>query len=405
MKICAKMPPKSYRFRGKNMGNLIVKDNALIEASHKLNEIEQRLILLAIIKGREHCDSVAELKGKELVIHADDYIATFGVDRTTAYRVLKKAVLGLFEAKWGYKYINNNGSKVVGYERFTQSAKYIEDEGIVTFRFADEIIPMLVELERNFTTYAIEQVANLSSRYAMRLYEFFIRSVDKKKEKGYLVITLDELRFRLGLLPEEYARMYDFKRYVLDYAIKEINEHTNIEVSYTQQKRGKFISGFTFNIVMKPQDQKQTDTQRLENLTPQNDIEQEIVNQKNAYADQIGANTEHRNNLIRQALERYRQAELEAKEQEQAEQLAEQERQQKQKQLAELAQKSFECIKNNQDYLRQFCELNVKVKLLRGLEKFYFEDGNLEKFFLMQEKKFTDLDTFLKLDLSFLPQD
>ena len=56
------------------MGNLIVKDNALITASHKLGEVEQRLILLAILKGREFCDSVEQLKGKELIIHADDYM-------------------------------------------------------------------------------------------------------------------------------------------------------------------------------------------------------------------------------------------------------------------------------------------------------------------------------------------
>ena len=46
------------------MGNLIVKDNALIEASHKLNEVEQRIILLAILKAREVSDTVEELKGK-----------------------------------------------------------------------------------------------------------------------------------------------------------------------------------------------------------------------------------------------------------------------------------------------------------------------------------------------------
>ena len=57
------------------MGDLVVKDNALIEASHKLlSEAEQRLILLAIVKGREFCDSIGQLKGKELTIHADDYI-------------------------------------------------------------------------------------------------------------------------------------------------------------------------------------------------------------------------------------------------------------------------------------------------------------------------------------------
>ena len=47
------------------MGNLVVKDNALIEASHKLSEVEQRLILLAILKAREVGDKVEELKDKE----------------------------------------------------------------------------------------------------------------------------------------------------------------------------------------------------------------------------------------------------------------------------------------------------------------------------------------------------
>ena len=76
------------------MGNLVVKDNALIEASHKLSESEQRLILLAIVKGREFCDNIEQLQGKELEIHADDYMQTFGVDRHAAYKSLKSAVLG-----------------------------------------------------------------------------------------------------------------------------------------------------------------------------------------------------------------------------------------------------------------------------------------------------------------------
>ena len=68
------------------MGNLIVKDNALIEASHKLNEVEQRLILLAILKAREFCDDIEKLKDKELIIHASDYVSAFEVDSDTGYK-------------------------------------------------------------------------------------------------------------------------------------------------------------------------------------------------------------------------------------------------------------------------------------------------------------------------------
>ena len=270
-------------FGGDKMGNLIVKDNALIEASHKLSESEQRLVLLAILKGREFCDSIEELKDKELIIHAEDYMKAFGVERQSAYESLKKAVLGLFEAKWGYRFVNSKGNIEVAYERFTQSAKYVENEATVKFMFANSIIPMLVELERNFTSYEIEQVANLQSRYAMRLYECLIRF----KASKLLNITLDELRFRFGLLDTEYKVMSDFKKRVLDMAVKDINANTDITVSYDQHKQGRTITSFTFKFKQKAKvktakvEQDKRDPNTLDMFVPMTD------NQRFAFAKKI----------------------------------------------------------------------------------------------------------------------
>lgn len=171
----------------------------------------------------------------------------FGATRQGAYKALKQAVMGLYRAEWGYKYINKKGETAVRYERFTQSAEYVEDGAEVRFMFANAIIPMLVELERNFTTYEISQVANLQSRYAMRLYEFLIRF----KTSKILKISLEDLRFRFGLLEHEYSRMSDFKKDVLDLAVKQINEHTDIAVKYEQQKKGRNIVGFIFTFKYK----------------------------------------------------------------------------------------------------------------------------------------------------------
>ncbi len=265
------------------MGNLIVKDNALIEASHKLTEVEQRLVLLAILKGREFCDSIEQLKDKELIIHAEDYMKSFGVERQTAYESLKKAVLGLFEAKWGYRFVNSKGNIEVAYERFTQSAKYIENEATVKFMFANAIIPMLVELERNFTSYEIAQVAHLQSRYAMRLYECLIRF----KASKTLTITLEELRFRFGLLDTEYKVMSDFKKRVLDMAVKDINANTDITVSYDQHKQGRTITGFTFKFKQTAKaktakaQQAERDPHTLDMFVPMTD------NQRFAFAKKI----------------------------------------------------------------------------------------------------------------------
>ena len=387
------------------MGNLIVKDNALITASHKLGEVEQRLILLAILKAREHCDSVEQLKGKELIIHANDYIQQFGVDKDAGYKSLKKAVLGLFEAKWGYKFINNKGNAEVVYERFTQSAKYIENEATVKFMFANAIIPLLVELEKHFTTYEIEQVAQLSSSYAMRLYEFFMQHLDKKTGKGWLDISLDDLRFRFGLLPTEYKRMCDFKRDVLELSLKQINAKTDLSATYTQRKQGRVIVGFRFDFERKtnakPKKTKEKTTNiDLNNLTDQ---EHDIIAQKNAYADSIGATAEHRQNLIKQALKQHQdaiQAEQEANERKKAERQAQKEHE---KQQLELAQQQYEQILASDTLINAYIANNINPQKMRAsLQKMRYEQGDFRGVFELEKHKFEKLSYLKSLNLKFL---
>lgn len=355
------------------MGNLVVKSNTLITASHRLGETEQRLILLAILQARKHCKSVAELENKELIIHADDYAKTFGINRQMAYKALKQGVMGLFEAKWSYKYINKNGNKVVAYERFTQSAKYITGEGVVQFMFANAIIPMLVELECNFTSYEIEQVANLSSQYAMRLYEFFMQHLDKKTGKGWLKISLDDLRFRLGILPTEYASIDNFKRKVLELALKQINTNTSLKASYTQQKQGRKIVGFEFEF-SRPMPQTPTKPKQPQDpftgLTePHREVIETEIHKYLDYKEKKGEiiNDFYRQNITQKAIaEQWGIAEYEK---EQAK-LAQKEKarlakieQAKQKKLAEQAQKEKEQAES-QAFIAQFESLPPKVQNL-----------------------------------------
>ena len=387
------------------MGNLIVKDNALITASHKLGEVEQRLILLAILKGREFCDSVEQLKGKELIIHADDYMQTFGVDRSVAYKALKQAVMGLFDAKWGYKYINDKGNKVVRYERFTQSAQYVEGEGTVSFRFADAIIPMLVELEKRFTSYEIEQVAELTSSYAMRLYEFFMQHLDKKTGKGWLDISLDDLRFRFGLLPTEYQAMKDFKKRVLELSLKQINTKTDLSATYTQRKQGRVIVGFRFEFERKTNAKPKKTKEKTANIDLNNltDQERDIIAQKNAYADSIGATAEHRQNLIKQALKQHQdaiQAEQEAKQRKKAERQAQKEHE---KQQLELARKQYEQILASDTLINAYIANNINPQKMRAsLQKMRYEQGDFRGVFELEKNKFEKLSYLKSLNLKFL---
>ena len=74
-----------------------------------------------------------------------------------------------------------------------------------------------------------------------------------RNKKNALLHKLAGFRKKIGVLETEYSRMYDFKKYVLDPAIKNVNEHTDITVKVEQHKAGRSISGFSFKFKQKQQ--------------------------------------------------------------------------------------------------------------------------------------------------------
>ena len=64
-------------------------------------------------------------------------------------------------------------------------------------------------------------------------------------------ISLDELRNKLGIEEDQYKQMNNFKRLVLDNAIEQINEHSDIKAEYEQIKEGRTIVGFVFRFKAK----------------------------------------------------------------------------------------------------------------------------------------------------------
>ena len=231
------------------MRELVVKDNALINASYNLDLVEQRLILLAIVEARESGKGINA--NDPLEVHAESYINQFGVHRNTAYQALKDACNDLFARQFSYQKINERGNIENYRSRWVSEIGYVDNEAVVKLIFAPAIVPLITRLEEHFTKYELQQVSNLSSAYAVRLYELLIAW----RSTGFTpVIELSDFRQRIGVLDTEYKRMERFKTSVLELAIKQINEHTDITVKYEQHKRGRSISGFSFNFKQKKKD-------------------------------------------------------------------------------------------------------------------------------------------------------
>ena len=230
---------------------LVVKDNLLINASYNLEVTEQRLILLAIINARQTGNGITA--DSKLEIHASDYASRFDVTNDGAYRALKNAVLNLFDRQFSFKEEDKNGKIGTVKSRWVSRIKYIDDSATLEITFAPDVVPLITRLEQHFTSYQIKQVAQLTGKYAIRLYELLIawREVGKVPQ-----INLAEFRNRIGVEDDEYMRMSDFKIRVLEPSIKQINEHTDINVTYEQHKKGRSITGFSFRFKQKQEAKK-----------------------------------------------------------------------------------------------------------------------------------------------------
>ena len=268
------------------MSKLVVKDNALMNASYNLDLVEQRLILLAIVEARESGKGINA--NDPLTVHAESYINQFGVARQTAYQALKDACDNLFARQFSYQEINERGNTENVRSRWVSEVRYVDAEATVKLIFAPVVIPLITRLEERFTQYEMKQISELSTGYAIRLYELLIcwRTTGKTP-----VIELSEFRQKMGVLDSEYQRMHDLKKRVLEPALEQINEHTDITATYEQHKKGRTITGFSFKFKQKKKTEAETpkNSDSSPHIEKPSQIPANIVKQpENAKKDDLG---------------------------------------------------------------------------------------------------------------------
>lgn len=233
-----------------NKKELTVKNsNRLARAAYRLSLVEQRLILLAIASA----DGVGE-DLKRVRIDAQEYAEKFNLSLQSAYQDLERASKTLFERR--YTLIDEiDGHERIRLRRWVQGVDYVKSAGYITMIFSDDVMPELIAQKQRFTYYYLNDISSLTSTYAHRLYQFLISwrglSPAEDGKRTTHKIELNELRERLGVEPEKYKIINNFKKRVLDLAIEQINEHTNLIAAYHQYKTGRRVAGFYFTFEFK----------------------------------------------------------------------------------------------------------------------------------------------------------
>ena len=225
--------------------DLVVKSNRLNMAIQNLTLPELRIVQLAIVDARETGKGLSS--DTPLRIDALRYAQAFDTSRQNAYVRMKEAEDTLFNRR--FSFVDTEGKLVKS--RWIQRVRYLDDEGAIEIVFTTDVVKGITRLdgaEEFFTQYLLSQTANLKSVYAVRLYELLTQWKTAGKTP---VFELSLFRGQMGLNDSEYRDMSNFKKRVLDLAVNEINEKTDLTVSYTQEKKGRVIYGFKFTVKQK----------------------------------------------------------------------------------------------------------------------------------------------------------
>jgi len=213
--------------------------NALTNARYEYTELQQDLLFFIISKLRK--DEVA-----------------------TTYQLNIKELTGLTKRRYNAAYLHkataDMGSRV--FEVFTEEAyqqiwmfqkvQYLKGQGIIEIKLTEDILPFLFDLKNNFTSFELIAALRLTSKYAKRIYPLCSQWKNVGETKKY---DIKEFKKMVGLIDEhgteQMKQISQLRSFVLDTAVKQINEHTDLHISYKMEKVHRTFKTIVFKV--KPQ--------------------------------------------------------------------------------------------------------------------------------------------------------
>lgn len=230
---------------------IIVKHNAAIRATYSLSLVEMRMMFLCIAQVRRD----GTFRNRRFRIRQDAYCEVFGTSQGDSYGKMRDAAHRLQQ-----RIITINERVVIddveydgGSINVLSAQFWQEGEGEILLEFSERFMPYLEKLSGNFTKFVMRDIAAMKSVYSMRFYEMMRMTYEQQKtnsEKPHLLLEVAEIR-KMFEIETKYKMHKDFKRRVIDVAVKEINELSPLTISYEQKKKGRRIDAYQFFIEKK----------------------------------------------------------------------------------------------------------------------------------------------------------
>ncbi|TWT26565.1 replication initiation protein [Planomicrobium sp. CPCC 101110] len=221
---------------------LVAQRNDLIEARHTnpLSVREQKIVLTMVSMIQPTDEDF-----KDYRISVKEFSEMLGLEGSAKYTELKEITKDLMSksieiprADGGWLFAN-----------WISSAEYQKGEGIIDLSFSPKLKPYLLQLKNTFTTYRLSNILSLKSTYSIRLYEL----MKKWQHLGKWSCTIENFREKMGVESKKYPRYANLKARVLNPALEEVNEKTDLSISIKELKKGRSVVGIEFIIRHAPE--------------------------------------------------------------------------------------------------------------------------------------------------------
>lgn len=241
-KLVQKNPQKQDLLltKGRFESNLVTQHNNLITATYDLNVTEKKLLLGCICKINSFESINADTPFSFNIAEVGDVLG-FNGSNSGVVKQFRDAAHNLMRKIVSIASTEENGA--FDDTVFANRAKYDPTKKTMTIYFSPGIIPYLSGLHDNLTSYRILHIGELTSKYAIRLYEVIVMWIGKDYRKyRQKTLTIEELKQLTGSQNDYKDSISMFKNHVIEKAVEQINKNTDLEVKVVYKKTGRKIT-------------------------------------------------------------------------------------------------------------------------------------------------------------------
>ena len=184
-----------------------------------------------------------------------DFCRVCGLDSVGghSYEIIKDSVQALADKSVWVKKNDDEKDDTEILLRFIDKAEISKESGTIKVVISDDMKPYLLQLRKNYTSFELLYTLRFKKKASPRLYEI-LKSRHYDKLKPYIYeIEVEQLRELLNADDKETYKTYKyFNNQVIKPAVQEINEQTDITVTYKPKKSGRSVEAVVFTIETKP---------------------------------------------------------------------------------------------------------------------------------------------------------